>query len=66
MQTNVEWLTWLLYVRLSAAGSFELVLQQVCVVRGGDEVMVERLVHVLVNTFMSRVKDQPLRLVQVH
>lgn len=55
-----------LYVSLSAAGSFDLVLRQVCVVRGRDEVMVERLVHVLVNAFMGRVKDQALGLVQVH
>lgn len=65
MYSNVELFT-LLYVRFSAAGSLELVLHQVCVMRGGDEVMVERLVHVLVNTFMGRVEDQPLWLVQVH
>lgn len=60
------WWKWLLYVGLCAAGSSELILHQVCVVWGGDVVVIEGLVHVLIQVFMSRVEDGALILVQVH
>lgn len=56
----------LLDVGLGAAGPFELVLHQVRVVRGGDEVVVEGLRHVLVQEAVGRVEDGAVFLVQVH
>lgn len=54
------------YVGLSAARAFKLILHQVSVVGGGDEVMVEGLAHILEHLLMSGVKDRALLLVQVH
>lgn len=59
-------LTSLPYICLCAAGSLQLVLHQICVVGGGDEVMVEGLGHVLVHTLVSGVENHTLWLVQVH
>lgn len=53
-------------VGLCAAGPLELVLHQVGVMGGGDEVMVNWLGHVLVHFLVGGVEDKPLLLVQVH
>lgn len=44
----------------------ELVLHQVGVVGRGDEVVTQRLAHVLVNASAMRVKDVALDRAQVH
>ena len=53
-------------VALHATLAPELVLHQVGVVRGGDEVMAERLVQVLEETAPPGVLDGALRRAQVH
>lgn len=47
-------------VCLQAAVSSQLVLQQVGVVRGGDEVVAERLAHVLVELSVLRFENGAL------
>lgn len=54
------------YVALCAARTLELVFQKVRVVRGGDEVVVQRLAHVLVHALTGRVYEQGFGLVQEH
>lgn len=54
------------YIGLSAAGAFQLVVHQVGVMRGGDKVVVQWLLHVLVHTLMGWVHYQTLWLMQVH
>lgn len=44
----------------------ELVLQQVCVVRGGDEVVAQGQRHVLVDALVLWVEDRALGRAQVH
>lgn len=56
----------LLDVSLDTARSFELILQEIGVVRGGDEVVAERPAHVLVDVLVAGVEDQTVLLVQVH
>lgn len=53
-------------VSLCAAGPFELILHEVGVVRGGDEVVVEGLVHVLVHLCVLGIEKHGLWVVQVH
>lgn len=53
-------------VSLCAAGPFQLILHEVGVVRGGDEVVVERLLHVLVHLCVLRIENHGLWIVQVH
>ena len=55
----------LLYVRLQAALPPELVLQQVCVMGGGEEVVAEWLAHVLVEVLVLHVEDGALLRAQV-
>ena len=50
----------LLYVCLQAALAPELVLQQVGIVGGGEEVVAERLAHVLVEVLVGGVEDGAL------
>lgn len=52
-------------VCLSTARSFELVLHQVGVMGGGDEVMIEWLPHVLIHTDVGGVKDQTFQMGQI-
>lgn len=59
-------LDFLLDVSLGAAGSFELILQEIGVVRGGDEVVAEWFAHVLVDVLVAGVEDHSVLLVQVH
>ncbi len=68
---NKLWCIWCvqqpsLDVRLQAAVSSELVLQEVGVVWGGDEVVAKRLAHVLVKLSMLRIKYGALLWAEVH
>lgn len=56
----------LLDISLHAARSFQLVLQQIGVMGRGDEIVTQRLAHVLVEALVLCVKDGALRRAQVH
>ena len=60
------WVVPSLDVSLQAAVSSQLVLQQVGVVRGGDEVVAERLAHVLVELSVLRFENGALLWAEVH
>lgn len=53
-------------VRLCAAGAFELILHEVGVVRGGDEVVVEGLAHILVHILVVWIQNHGIWVIQVH
>lgn len=56
----------LLDVGLKAALASQLVLHQVGVVRGGNEIVAERLAHILVETQTVGFENRTLRGAQVH
>ena len=53
-------------VSLGAAGPFELILHQIGVVRGGDEVVTEGPAHVLIHLLVLCIEDHSFWMVQVH